>query len=78
MPTTVYLEEDNTRNVEFPNDGGKFLNISYSRYKVCGESAESQSGAADKLRKVGKLQFSLSLVPRPSLRGRKFFSPFAL
>lgn len=36
IPTTIYLEEAQTRNVEFP-DGGRFPAITYGCYRVCGD-----------------------------------------
>ena len=36
-PATIYLEEEVTKNVEFPTDG-KFENINFGRYKVCGDN----------------------------------------
>lgn len=35
-PTSIYLEEDITKNVEFPL-AGKFVDIRYGRFKCCGE-----------------------------------------
>lgn len=35
-PISIYLEEDITKNVEFPTEG-KFDNIQYGRFKCCGE-----------------------------------------
>ena len=36
-PSSIYLEEDNTKNAEFPEDGRFVLLSAGTRYKVCGE-----------------------------------------
>ena len=36
MPTTIYLEEELTKNIEFPMNG-KFTEVVDGKYKVCGD-----------------------------------------
>ena len=55
---TIYLEEEVTKNVEFPSDG-KFTNIQFGRYKCCGDHDE-----VDEMQHTSAQPKSWSL-PRP-------------
>lgn len=63
-PTSVYLEEEISKNVEFPHDG-KFTSIGFGRYRVCGDSSCGDSTQSSEAEMKGPSNTQLRSWPLP-------------